>query len=331
MGGSCTVSQFRDQGGTRTLLQFGHVGEQSLPLVIVNPASRGGAGGRDWPSAASALKSHFGAFERRFTERPAHATEIARDEARAGRRLLVTFGGDGTISETARGILDAGPAGSECVLGVLPHGTGGDFIRSLAMPRRLADAAEALRDGKTVAIDVGRATFSDGSERCFVNSASFGLSGEVAHRVNRSKKSGISYARHTVSSTLRFDFPEVRLRWNDTERRLRITSVSLHNGRFFGGGMKMAPAADLSDGELEMILVRKMSPLKLLSRAPLMYWGAHLGTAELEHRSITTLEASPVDPDRVLPVEADGESPGQLPARFGIDPGVLRLRVPARS
>jgi diacylglycerol kinase (ATP) len=303
------------------------VGEKLLPLVIVNPASRGGTGERDWPMAASTLKAQFGAFDRRFTEAPGHAAEIAQEEASAGRRLLLTFGGDGTISETARGILDSGPSGVECELGVLPHGTGGDFIRSLSVPRRLADAARGLKHGKTITIDVGRVVFADGTERRFVNSASFGLSGEVAYRANRSKKSGTSYARHTVSAALGFDFPEVQLNKDGAEHRVRITTVSLHNGRFFGGGMKMAPAADLTDGVLQMILVRKMSPLKLLTKAPLMYWGAHLGVAELEHGSISKLEAAPADSRQVIRVEVDGESPGQLPARFEVQPHALRVRM----
>ena len=304
--------------------------ENPLPLVIVNPASRGGTGARDWAQAASTLTAHFGPFERRFTEAPGHAAELAREEVEGGRRFLLTFGGDGTISEAARGILAAGAASSGCELGVLPHGTGADFIRSLSMPTRLADAARGLRDGKTISIDVGRVTFADGSERSFVNSASFGLSGEVAHRVNRSKKSGVSYARHTVGAALQFDFPEVQLTRNGTEHRLRITSVSLHNGRFFGGGMMMAPAADLSDGKLQLILVKKMSILKLLGSAPLMYWGAHLGVSELEHETVTSLEAAPTHPSQVVRVEIDGESPGQLPARFEVQPGALRVRIPPR-
>ena len=301
---------------------------KALPLVIVNPASGGGAGARDWAQAASALTAHFGPFERRFTEAPGHATEIAREEAESGRRFLLTFGGDGTISETARGILVAGAAGSQCELGVLPHGTGGDFIRSLSMPTRLADAARALKGGKTISIDVGQVTFADGSEWSFVNSASFGLSGEVAYRANRSKKSGISYARHTVSAALQYDFPEVQLTRNETLHRVRITSVSVHNGRFFGGGMKMAPAADLTDGKLQLILIKKMSILKLLGSAPLMYWGAHLGVSELEHGSVVSLEATPTDARQVLRVEVDGESPGQLPARFDVRPRALRIRIP---
>jgi len=198
------------------------------------------------------------------------------------------------------------------------------------MPSRLADAARSLRNGKTISIDVGRVTFADGSERSFVNSASFGLSGEVAHRANRSKKSGISYARHTVAAALQFDFPEVQLTRDGTVHRLRITSVSLHNGRFFGGGMKMAPAADLTDGKLQLILVKKMSLLKLLASAPLMYWGAHLGVSELEHATVSSVEAAPTDTSQLVRVEVDGESPGQLPARFDVKPGALRIRIPRR-
>ncbi len=308
---------------------MGKTGEQNLPLVIVNPASRGGAGARDWAQAASTLSAHFGPFERRFTEAPGHAAELAREEVEGGRRFLLTFGGDGTISEAARGILAAGASGSGCELGVLPHGTGADFIRSLSMPTRLADAARSLRDGRTISIDVGRVTFADGSERSYVNSASFGLSGEVAHRANRSKKSGLSYARHTVACALQFDFPEVQLTRNTTVHRLRVTSVSLHNGRFFGGGMKMAPAADLTDGKLQLILVKKMSILKLLGTAPLMYWGAHLGVSELEHGPVSYLEAAPTDASQLVRIEVDGESPGQLPARFDVNPRALRIRIPA--
>ena len=304
--------------------------EKTLPLVIVNPASRGGAGARDWAQAASTLTAHFGPFERRFTEAPGHAAELAREEVEGGRRFLLTFGGDGTISEAARGILAAGASGSGCELGVLPHGTGADFIRSLSMPTRLADAARGLRDGKTISIDVGRVRFADGSERSFVNSASFGLSGEVAYRANRSKKSELSYARHTVAAALQFDFPQVQLTRNGTEHRLRVTTVSLHNGRFFGGGMKMAPAADLTDGKLQLVLVKKMSILKLLGSAPLMYWGAHLGVSELEHGPVSYLEAAPTDASQLVRVEVDGESPGRLPARFDVKPRALRIRMPAR-
>jgi len=302
------------------------MGVAELPLVIVNPASRAGAGARDWPRAASALGEHFGPFERRFTEGPGHATEIAQLAAELGRHLLLTFGGDGTISETARGIV---ASGMPCELGILPHGTGSDFVRSLSVPSRFADAARGLRLGKTIRIDLGHVVFADGKEQPFINSASFGLSADVACRVNRGTKSGASYARQTTEAALRFDPPNVELTVDGkSPRRVAITTVSLHNGRFFGGGMKMAPGADLADGRLQAVIVKKMSTLALLGRTPLLYWGGHLALPEVEHAPVVRLEARPTDSRREIRVEVDGESAGFLPARFEVQPRALRIRVP---
>jgi YegS/Rv2252/BmrU family lipid kinase len=293
----------------------------SLPLVIVNPKSRRGEAGRDWPGAAAALRVHFGAFECRFTEAAGHASRIAREEAGRGRSLLLTFGGDGTISETARGILESD---MPVELGILPHGTGGDFARSLAVPARLADAARVLRRGTSVLIDVGRAVFGDGTEKSFVNSASFGLSAEVAHRA---QPDGGSYAFETLRAGLRFEHPEVEIAADGGRlRRLSITSVSVHNGRFFGGGMKMAPEAKLTDGKLDLVAVKKLAFAKLVRNGPLLYFGAHLGLPEVEHGRLTSLEARPVREDARVRVEIDGEPHDFLPARFEVRPRALRVR-----
>jgi len=289
----------------------------------VNPASRGGRGARDWPAAASALRSEFGPFECRFTAGPGDAARIAREEAERGCDLVVTFGGDGTISECARGILESG---KPVALGILPHGTGGDLVRSLALPTRLADAAHALRRGRTVAIDVGRVVFEDGREKSFVNSASFGLSAEVARRV--SGRDGGSYIAETLKAALKYDPPEIELTVDSgPRRRVRITTVSLHNGRFFGGGMKMAPEARLTDGLLDLVVVKKLSLAKLVRESPLLYLGAHLGLPEVEHGRVSVVEARPVNPATEVLVELDGEAEQRLPARFEIWRRALRIRL----
>src|SRR6266851_183675 len=105
----------------------------SLPLVIINPVSAGGATGDAWPKTASELRTHFGAFHPAFTTKPSEAIEIAAEAARKGTKLIIACGGDGTISEVANGIL---AAGSDAELGILPSGTGGDFRRSLHIPNR---------------------------------------------------------------------------------------------------------------------------------------------------------------------------------------------------
>ncbi len=310
-------------------LSCARMGALMLPLVIVNPTSGGGSGASDWPSAASALASHFGPFERRFTERAGDGLRIAREEALKGRPCLLTFGGDGTVSEVARGILDSGRA---CELGVLPHGTGSDFIRTLGIPGRLADAARSLRQGHRQVIDVGRVALDDGEAHPFINAASFGLSGDVAYEANRSRKSlggTTTFALATLRAAAGFRAPDIWLALDEERpRRLRVTTVSFHNGRFFGGGMKMAPEAKLTDGKLDAVIVQKLSLGKLVSRSPLLYGGLHLGMREVERRRVVRARAFCARPEQRVRLEIDGESLGFLPATFEVVPKALAVRLP---
>ena len=132
----------------------------SLPVVIVNPQSAGGATRDAWPKIASDLGQHFGAFKPEFTAFPGEATQLAADAARKETKLIIACGGDGTISEVANGILSSG---TNAELGILPSGTGGDFRRTLKIPTRTSEAARILRTGKTRLVDVGSVTITNRS------------------------------------------------------------------------------------------------------------------------------------------------------------------------
>jgi len=310
--------------------------KKNLPLIIVNPAAGGGSGGQDWGRAVAAVRTHLGPFNCVFTERPGDATDIAEREARSGRSFLIAFGGDGTISEVAQGILRAE---ADTELGVLPHGTGSDFVRTLEIPSRPSDAARCLREGRTRWMDVGKVSYAalggETQSRFFINSASFGLSGEVTKNTNRSSKSLgglLSFASSTVKTAFEYDPPDVFIEVDDEQaRRLPITTVTFNNGRFFGGGMKMAPEASLVDGKLDMVVVRKLPFHRLVTQGPRLYAGAHLGLPEVHHRRATSVRAWPVDSNIRVAIEIDGESPGELPASFGVRPKALKIRVPAKN
>lgn len=307
------------------------------PLIVINPAARGGKAGRAWAAAATIVRSHFGAYECTFTEREGDAARIAEEEARAGRQFIISFGGDGTIGEVARGILRShAPA----ELGVLPQGTGADFLRTLGVPSRLADAARALRDGQSEKIDVGEVSFTrhDGTteSRYFINSASFGLSGEVASRTNRGNRAGgrqlfggaLAYATETMKAAFAFDPLAVWIQvGTDPARQIPITQVSINNGKFFGGGMKIAPRASLVDGLLDLVVVRKLSFARIVARSPRIYSGTHLSLPEVDHAQVETVRAWPASEGATIGLEVDGETPGVLPARFSIRPCALSVRV----
>jgi diacylglycerol kinase (ATP) len=313
----------------------------TLPLVIVNPASAGGATAGGWPRLASELRGHFGAFAVAFTREAGDARLIAGREARAGRGLIVACGGDGTISEVASGILESG---ADAELGVLPSGTGGDFRRTLGVPARAADAAAALRKGRTARIDAGRVEYRDGAgaraSRHFVNVASCGMGGEVIRRVKQERGGWlpvggprllggrVAFAAAAAGAAVGYERPALRVRIDGgPERRVAVTNFVVANARYFGGGMKIAPEAKLSDGLFDVVAVGDLSTLKIFANAHRLYLGTHLGMKEVRHARARRVSVSPAGGERVL-LEVDGELVGTLPAAFEILPRALRVRLP---
>src|SRR5689334_273992 len=224
----------------------------SLPLVIINPASASGATAEAWSQLASDLRSQFGAFQNVFTEAPGHATTLAADAARKGVKFIIACGGDGTVSEVANGILSSG---KDVELGILPSGTGGDFRRTLEIPSRARDAARILRTGRTARIDVGRVSYVDqnghDAMRYFVGVASCGMSTKVIERV---KADRVSFASALVQTAMRNEPVRLVVQLDDShERHLVVSNLCVANARYFGGGMKIAPDAKLTDGKFDVI------------------------------------------------------------------------------
>lgn len=313
-----------------------------LPLVIVNPASAGGATGSAWPRLASDLRTHFGAFNCAFTEQAGDGRLIAEREAGTGRSLIIACGGDGTISEVANGILESG---ADVELGILPSGTGGDFRRSLKIPARAADAAAVLRSGRSVRMDVGSVEFQDRrgapARRYFLNVASCGMGGEVIRRVEKNSKGWfnstsrrivggqLSYALASLQTTVSFDKPTLRIQLDDrTEFRLAVANLCIANALYFGGGMKIAPEAKLNDGWLDVVAVGDLSTLEILTNVYRLYLGTHLGMQKVQHALARRIRASAVKADEPVLIEIDGELLGTLPATFEILPRRLRVRCP---
>ncbi len=311
----------------------------SLPLIIVNPASAGGATGDAWPGVASAVRRHFGPFAVAFTRAGGEASEIAEREARAGRRFVIACGGDGTISEVANGILRAG-SGAE--LGLLPSGTGGDFRRTVGVPARTADAASLLRTGETRLMDAGRVRFvnarGEEESRFFVNVASFGMGGDVINRVK--SRSGLpagaarllggkaSFAAAAMQAALTFEKPAVRISLDGgAESRMTVANFCVANARYFGGGMKIAPNAKVDDGRFDVVAVGDVSALTVLANSYRLYLGIHLGMQEVRHALAQRVRAEPATVGAVK-LELDGELVGRLPAEFEILPGAIRVRCP---
>jgi len=284
---------------------------------------------RKWPKISSLLR-HIGLpFEFQYTEGVGHAIELAREATSNGCQLLVAVGGDGTVHEVANGMLLSKDL-NEATIGVISTGTGGDFIRSAGIDRDYIKACSSLTGARRRLIDVGVVEFQK-EEKChsrfFVNSSGVGFDAAVAETSNRLPKflgGTIPYVMGLLKSLVGYKNKTVIIKMGDKTESKRILSVVVANGRYFGGGMRVAPLADIDDGLLDVVAVGDMGKLELLKAFPTIYKGTHIYHPKVEIAKTTHVKIT--SPEKFL-VHADGEFLGEGPVSFRLIPSALSIAV----
>lgn len=302
--------------------------------VIVNPFSARGKTGLLWQDIREIVHHYFSEYKYIFTEKPSQATEIARDLLQRGFDLIIGVGGDGTLNEIANGFFchtSQKIINENASLGIIPSGTGSDFIRFLKIPKDFRKSVALIKNSLARKIDVGRVTYSEGNEphsRYFINIADFGLGAEVIRKmasVPAAKRNAFSYYRGLLSVIRSYKSKQVHITLDDQreiEGNYSIGAVA--NGRIFGGGMIIAPQAEPDDGYFDLVLVKEMSPAQIVLNSRRLYTGnihLHPGVTIIRAKKISVRSNEPVF------IEYDGELGHCLPADFQILEKQLKFRV----
>ena len=306
-------------------------------LFIVNPASAGGRTASVWPALRSPIEARTGPFDERFTERSGHATELAEQAAREGRRRIIAVGGDGTISEVAAGVLKSESRGA--AIGLVHQGTGGDFRRALGIEHRLDRYLEPIAKNAPRPIDAAEATFTDRDgrrvTRPFINVASFGMGGLVDKYVEegtRTTGGSTTYLLSALKALATGGVGQIELRMQaegrTTIERFETRMIAVCNGGFFGGGMNIAPAASLADGMLDIIAIKGRGRGPVLSAMAGIYTGTHTRQRDVHHWRASKVEIRLLNAvgegDRFL-LDLDGEWAGSGPLTFRAIPKALNV------
>lgn len=300
--------------------------------VILNPEAGSGSAGRNWPEYARALSEHGYDFCLHRTTGPGDATSFARALAERGAATIVCVGGDGTVNEVVNGlIVDDLPVSPELRLAIISSGTGKDLVRSLGT-RDLGASLQALSLGDTRTIDVGRVQFLNGKTghletRYFVNVADAGIGAAVAARISTtSKRFGglVTYLRAAIRTILGYQPWEIAVDV-DGEQVYQGSAgmVVFANGRYFAGGMLVAPDASLCDGMVDVFILEGVGKRVLLtSLLPRVYRGKHVGRPGVMHFTAGSVS---VRARGGMLLEVDGEQVGQAPITVTTMPRVLRV------
>ncbi|HWM55043.1 MAG TPA: YegS/Rv2252/BmrU family lipid kinase [Solirubrobacterales bacterium] len=290
---------------------------EEMPLaLLVNPASAHGRTRKLLPRVEQALDARRIAFRVELTGGLEDGVERALAAADLG-EVPVVMGGDGLV-----GAVGGALAGGETPLGIVPGGRGNDLARVLGIPDDPEGAVEVLAAGHTRRIDVGEA-----NGRRFLGIVSVGFDSEANKLANETSvlRGNLVYAYAALRTLIGWKPVRFTLQVGEERERLTGYSISVANNKAFGGGMFIAPDAELDDGEFDVIAVGAVSKLRFAGNLPKVFKGTHVEEDEVRVFRASRLELSA---SRPLPVYADGEHLTDLPVSLRVLPRALDLLVP---
>ena len=305
-------------------------------MIIVNPISGRGNGGRMFPVVKQCLHELELDFEICHTESPGHAIKLAEQACADGFDIVASVGGDGTANEVLNGLMLAAQRGIKpSALGFISVGRGNDFAFGAGIPHDPGTACRILAEGHRKWIDVGFVQGGDYPDgRYFGNGIGIGFDAVVGFEALKLRylqgfPSYIVAALKTIS--LYFNAPELRIEFDGTTLTQPSLMVSVMNGRRMGGGFMMAPEGLLNDGLFDLCIAGQVSRATIFGLIPRFMKGTQAGhpairIARSAQVSITALQGS-------LPAHADGETlctaGKRLEAR--ILPSAIEVIIPGDS
>ena len=285
--------------------------------LLVNPSSAGGRGIELLPRVERAFAERGLEHRTVHTEGIEHGCAEALDAARA-EEVPAVMSGDGLIGQVG-GVL----AGSETPLGLIPSGRGNDLARVLGIPVEPEEAVEVLAAGSERPIDVGEA-----NGKRFLCIASCGFDSDANRIANEARwvKGRLVYAYAALRALAAWKPARFTLTLDGARHEFSGYSVAAANGAAFGGGMFLAPDAELDDGRLDVVCISQIGKLRYLRGLPKVFEGAHVSDEQV---TIVRAGELTIEADRPFAVYADGDHLTDLPATVRVLPQALRVIAPA--
>ena len=295
---------------------------------IVNPRAGSGKTMSEWVPAERMLQNLGIPFITAMTDHKRHATELAQEAAAGGYRRIVAVGGDGSLHETLNGIArfceDTGTDTAEFYLGVMPIGSGNDWIKSLDVPHDLEKVIKLIETGSFDQMDVVKVAASGGKTAWMANCGGTGFDSHVCERVNHQKERGmrgkliyLNALRHTMSHLARLNLKVIAD--GQTVHEGICYSIAIGNGPYSGSGMRQVPLADINDGIIDYMVVPEVKLSTMLKEVPRLFNGTLNESGVVISGRCKSLQIVPLDSTSEDIVELDGEIEGKLPLSIEMD------------
>lgn len=301
-------------------------------MLLLNPHAGAGKGKKDIDIILQHLKDAGFNVELFISDYPQHAIPLTIEGIEKGYRKIIIAGGDGTMNEVANGIFKQQVCPpSEIVVGMIPVGTGNDWIKTFDIPNDYEKAIKRIQKAETLFQDVGQITLSENGEqstRFFTNMAGFGFDALVAEKANRLKNKGrtglMVYLQSLAASYLEYQTRKVKIAIDGEEMEDLIFSASIGIGKYNGGGMMQAPGAIPDNGLFQVTVIRKIGLLGILWNLPGLFTGTFVNDRRV---SVYQAKHVAISSSQKIAGEADGEILGNHQFKLDILPKQLQVIV----
>ncbi|MEN9935252.1 MAG: hypothetical protein RLZZ387_1831 [Chloroflexota bacterium] len=284
-------------------------GAPEKTLVILNPWAGRGVAGERRPELEASLQRARVPFDVVTTHARGGATELAWQGVEQGYGRVVAVGGDGTINEVVNGIKGAEEStGRRAQLGIIPLGTGSDFIKALdgVYANDIGGGVERLARGRVRPVDLGRVRVGDAPPRFFVNATGVGLDAQVAaESLKITRLKGIAvYFLAIIRALASYKAHPMTVEFDGRRVSKRLLFAAIGNGRAQGGGFLLTPDGQIDDGLLDLCLVDNLRLDEIVRYIPKVLEGTH---TELRQVTMARARKVTISCGAPMPVQADGE------------------------
>ena len=303
-------------------------------FFIVNPRAGSGKTMSKWVPAEQKLQRLGIPFVTALTDHRKHATALAQDAAQKGYRKIVAVGGDGSVHEVLDGICRwceaTGSSTEDFTIGVMPIGSGNDWIKSLGVPHDSDAIIELISSGSSGRMDVVKVLSSGGKTSYMANVGGTGFDAHVCSRVNQQKESGKRSSLIYLNALLYTigHISPIRLRLEADGRCVfegSCYSVALGNGPYSGSGMRQVPLADPDDCLIDYMVVPEAPIGKILAELPRLFTGKADESPLVRSGRCSELRVIPLDDASADIFELDGEIEGTLPISITMEQRKIRV------
>lgn len=301
-------------------------------FVIINPTSGNGTSKKQWPLIFNELKNQQFEFEFSFTEYEKHSIKLIKKAINEGFKKFICVGGDGTLHNIVNGILSLKSKNiSEIKIGIIPIGTGNDWVKTYHIPKDYKKAIEIIKNNYSVKQDIGKITLETLKTTIYFNNlAGIGFDGYVVNKVHNYKNLGfLAYLTGALVSLTSYKKPLLEISFDNTIIKSKTLMLLIGLCKFSGGGMQLTKNANPADGLFDISFIKNISLFNILGNLPGLFNGKITNHKLVTNYKTSYLKIKVLDTIETY-IQADGELIGSGDFTVSILPKALTFIVPKK-